>query len=52
MLTQIDDIWKYSRYYGDMIAASVRLHDNEEDYAAMMILFNALELIFKSVREN
>lgn len=52
MLTQIDDIWQYSRYYGDMIATSVRLHDNEEDYAAMMILFNALELIFKSVREN
>lgn len=35
-----------------MVATAERLHENEEDYAAMMILFNALELVFKSVREN
>jgi hypothetical protein len=48
----IDDIWQYSHYYGDMLFTSLRLHDNEEDYAAILVLFNAMELICKSVREN
>lgn len=48
----IDEIWQYSRYYGDMIVTSLRLHDEEEDYAAISVLFNALELICKSVRDN
>lgn len=48
----VDKIWQYSHYYGDMVATAVRLHLAEEDYAAMLILFNVMELIFKSVREN
>lgn len=52
MINAIDNIWQYSRYYGDMVATNIRLYDNEEDYAAMMILFNAMELIFKSIRGN
>jgi len=39
-------------YYGDMLSTSLRLHDGEEDYAAILVLFNAMELICKSVREN
>ena len=52
MIESIDKIWQYSHYYGDMVSTAVRLHQAKEDYAAMMLLFNAMELIFKSVREN
>ena len=45
-------IWKYSHYYGDMIFTALRLRDSGEGYAATVILFNATELIFKSIREN
>jgi hypothetical protein len=52
MNDMIDGIWQYSRYYGDMIFTALRLHNDEEDYAAMLILFNVMELICKSVRGN
>lgn len=52
MIELLDKIWQYSRYYGDMLFTSIRLHDNEEDYAAILVLFNVMELICKSVREN
>lgn len=52
MIGPIDNIWQYSHYYGDMVATTIRLHDIGEDYAATTILFNALELIFKSIRGN
>lgn len=51
-INEINEIWLYSKYYGDMVATSLRLHDQEEDYAALLVLFNALELICKSVRED
>lgn len=49
---KIEYIWQYSRYYGNMISTAQRLYNNEEGYAAVVILFNATELIFKSLREN
>ena len=49
---QIDYIWLYSRYYGNMVSTAQRLYDDEEGYAAVVILLNATELIFKSLREN
>lgn len=49
---QIEFIWQYSHYYGDMLFTALRLHSKEESYSAMLILFNAVELIFKSIREN
>lgn len=52
MNAMIDEIWQYSRYYGDMLFTALRLHDDEEDYAAILVLFNTMELICKSVREN
>lgn len=52
MNEMIDEIWQYSHYYGDMLFTALRLHNDEEDYAAILVLFNALELICKSVREN
>jgi len=48
----IQRIWQYSNYYGDMLATAVRLHDEGEGYAATLVLFNATELICKSIREN
>lgn len=48
----MDDIFLYSHYYGNMLYLSKHLYDNEEGYAAVVILFNSIELIFKSVREN
>lgn len=52
MNDMIDGVWQYSRHYGDMLSTSLRLHDDEEDYAAILVLFNAIELICKSVRGN
>ena len=49
---KLNSIWHYSHYYGDMLFSAKRLYDNEEPYAAVMILFNATELLLKSVREN
>lgn len=52
MNNMLDGIWRHSRYYGDMLSTALRLHDYEEDYAAILVLFNAMELICKSVRGN
>ena len=49
---KIEYIWQYSRYDGNMASTAQRLYDNEEGYAALVILFNATELIFKSLRDN
>jgi len=49
---KIEHIWLYSKYYGDMVFTAQRLYSNGEGYAAMVILLNATELIFKSVRED
>lgn len=47
-----DRIGLYSKYYGEMIETSFRLNQMEESYAALLVLFNTMELIFKSVRET
>lgn len=47
-----DNIWQYSRFYADMVATANRLFENDEPYASLVVLFNATELIFKSIREN
>lgn len=47
-----DRIWQYSKYYSEMIDTSVRLNDLGESYAALLILFNTMELLFKSIRET
>src|SRR5699024_5937534 len=52
MNKMMQEIWQYSRYYGDMLYTALRLHDNEEEYAATLVLYNALELLCKSVRGN
>ena len=48
----IENVWLYSHYYGDMLLAAQRLYTTNEGYAAVTILFNAMELLFKSLREN
>lgn len=48
----LDRIWLYSKYYGEMIATAIRLNELGESYAALLILFNVMELIFKSLRES
>lgn len=48
----IESVWLYSHYYGDMLFTSQRLFAANEGYAAVTILFNAMELLFKSLREN
>ena len=49
---KIECIWQYSHYYSDMLFTSLRLYDSGEGYAATVVIFNAVELIFKSLREN
>ena len=46
-----DKVWQYSKYYADMIAMAVRLKENEESYASLLVLFNTTEMLFKSIRE-
>lgn len=48
----IESVWLYSHYYGDMLFTAQRLYATNEGYAAITILFNAMELLFKSLREN
>ena len=48
----IESVWQYSHYYGDMLFTAQRLYAASEGYAAVTILFNAMELLFKSLREN
>lgn len=47
-----DRIWQFSKYYSEMITTSVRLNEIGESYAALLILFNTMELLFKSVRQR
>lgn len=47
-----DNIWQYSKYYADMIAMAVRLMENDESYASLLVLFNTTEMLFKSIRED
>jgi hypothetical protein len=46
----LERIWQYSKYYSEMIATSVRLNNIGESYAALLVLFNTMELLFKSIR--
>lgn len=48
----IESVWRYSHYYGDMLFTAQRLYAAGEGYAAVTILFNSMELLFKSLREN
>ena len=52
MKDYIESVWLYSHYYGDMLFTAQRLYAANEGYAAVTILFNAMELLFKSLREN
>lgn len=48
----IEAVWLYSRYCGDMLFAAQRLYAVNEGYAACVLLFNAIELLFKSLRQS
>lgn len=48
----IESVWLYSHYYGDMLFTAQRLYSSAEGYAAVTILFNTMELVFKSLRED
>ena len=48
----IETVWLYSRYCGDMLFTAQRLYTVNEGYAACVLLFNAIELLFKSLRQN
>ena len=52
MKKSIEYIWEYSKFYGELLLSSNRLHQSNESYAAFLVLFNALELICKSLRES
>ncbi len=48
----IERIMRYSTFYGDLISKANRLSKDGESYVAFLTLFNALELICKSLRET
>ena len=45
-------IWMNSHNYGELLMTVARLADSEEYYAAMLILFNAEEMIIKAALED
>lgn len=49
---QIEYLWQFSRYGADMLNTACRLYDKDEWYAAVAILFNAIELLLKAFREE
>lgn len=49
---QFEQIWQYSRYYGEMLYAAQHLYEIGEGYAAFSILLNAMEHIIKALRED
>lgn len=48
----IESMWLYSKYYSNLLSTVVRLRENGESYAALLVLFNMMELVFKSIRED
>ena len=48
----IERIWEYSKFYGDLLFTANHLSQDGESYAAFLVLFNAVELICKSLRET
>lgn len=47
-----DKLWLYSRFYAKLFLSINNLVDTNEYYSALLMQFNAFELIIKSVREN
>ena len=52
MKQDIDRIWVFSKFYGDLLFTAKKLNQDGESYAAFLLLFNVLELICKSLRES
>lgn len=48
----IDYIWQYSKYYGEKIWDCERLYESENGFAALILLFNIAENIFKSRNQD
>lgn len=48
----IESMWLYSKNYSSLLSTVVRLRENGESYAALLVLFNMMELVFKSIRED
>lgn len=52
MIKYIDRIWEYSSFFGNLLTTANRLHEENESYAAFLVLFNVLEQVCKSLRET
>lgn len=48
----IDIVWQYSRVYGERLSDCERLFENEEGYAALILLFEITENICKFAAGN
>ena len=48
----IDIVWQYSRFYGERLSDCERLFENEEGYAALILLFEITENICKFAAGN
>ncbi len=48
----IDYIWQYSKYYGEKIWDCERLYESKNGFAALILLFNIAENIFKSRNQD
>lgn len=52
MTDQLECIWLYSHFLGEQFHIAEQLHEENKSYAAFLVLFNALELLCKSLRES
>ncbi len=48
----IESMWLHSKYYSSLLSTVVRLRESGDSYAALLVLFNMMELVFKSIRED
>lgn len=48
----IDNIWYRSKFYSQLFNSVNTIIADDEYYSAMLLLFNAVELVFKSIRDK
>ncbi len=48
----IDNLWCHSKFYSQIFCSINTIIADDEYYSAMLLLFNAVELVFKSFRDK
>ena len=52
MERDIERIWRYYEFSGNLLLTANQLHQDGNSFAAFLLLYNVLEMIVKSLRES